>query len=156
MYASSFHCCHYCHSICLHDYIELVMCSTFTVQILNIEKPSPFLREYPSEWIASFENHPPHLQIKHDALDVAGLVKLYLRELPGETLLFTPQTAAEFTVSFLKNIVNEEDKVASVKRSIGRLPRANKDTLQALAEHFRLVTKYEKKNKMSIDNLIKW
>ncbi|KAG2379411.1 hypothetical protein C9374_007550 [Naegleria lovaniensis] len=96
-----------------------------------------------------------HHGIKHDALDVAGLIKLYLRELPGEALLFTPQTAQEFTVSFLKNIVNEEDKVASVKRSIGRLPRANKETLQALAEHFRLVTKYEKKNKMSIDNLIK-
>jgi len=87
---------------------------------------------------------------------VAGLVKLFLRDLPGDTLLFTPQTTNEFTVSYLKNIPNEEEKVQSVRRSMVKLPKPNFETLQALTEHFRLVVKYEKKNKMSVDNLIKW
>ncbi|KAL9642605.1 hypothetical protein ABK040_011170 [Willaertia magna] len=93
-------------------------------------------------------------RIFHDAHDVCGLIKQYLRDLP-ETLLFTNETVNAFTVTYLKTLQNDNIKISHLQQSLQKLPNANRETIRALTEHFTNVVKYSDFNKMNIENLIK-
>ncbi|XP_065054507.1 active breakpoint cluster region-related protein-like [Rhopilema esculentum] len=80
---------------------------------------------------------------------VAGLVKLYLRELPEP--LFTNALYPRF-VSGLQ-ISDKEEKELYMIDTFQQLPKPNKLTALYLFEHLRRVSQKESTNKMGINNL---
>ncbi|KAJ3027805.1 UNVERIFIED_CONTAM: hypothetical protein HDU68_003088 [Siphonaria sp. JEL0065] len=81
---------------------------------------------------------------------VAGLLKLYLRELPDSIL-----GDGDLKKEFLKcaNLAERGDKVKELTRLLPQLPSANFTLLKRLSVHLNLVIQYHTVNKMTMSNL---
>ncbi|XP_077107646.1 rho GTPase-activating protein 40 isoform X2 [Ranitomeya variabilis] len=81
--------------------------------------------------------------------DAAGLLKLFLRELPA------PLLTAEYLPAFtaVQKITNLKQRLQALNLLILVLPEANRSTLKALLEFLRKVASHEKRNLMSLWNI---
>lgn len=95
----------------------------------------------------------------HDVHAVAGLLKLYLRELPSTVL------TRERHVDFLhivglchlmtRLILDIEDKAVRVTRLtelVHELPKVNYELLRIMSKHLKRIVKRSQENKMTIRN----
>jgi len=80
---------------------------------------------------------------------VAGLLKLYFRELPSS--LFTSKLYRKFVEGL--NITDAEDKELYMCDILHQLPRCNLLTTLYLFEHLRRISLLESENKMGVNNL---
>jgi len=85
-----------------------------------------------------------------DAHTVAGVVKLFLRELSDPLIPF--DRYAEFTALNTKNGQNLDAAALRVRDLVASLPRANRDTLAYLVHFLVLVARNGKVNKMESKN----
>ncbi|XP_065115010.1 rho GTPase-activating protein 28 isoform X1 [Paramisgurnus dabryanus] len=81
--------------------------------------------------------------------DAAGLLKMFIRELPYP--LLTQQHLPAFTAA--QNISSPKHQLQALHLLIMLLPEPNRDTLKALLEFLRKVVAYEDKNRMSLWNV---
>ncbi|ROL45418.1 Rho GTPase-activating protein 18 [Anabarilius grahami] len=81
--------------------------------------------------------------------DAAGLLKMFIRELPYP--LLTQQHLPAFTAAHC--ISSPKHQIQALHLLIMLLPEANRDTLKALLEFLRKVVAYEDKNRMSLWNV---
>ncbi|XP_052398155.1 rho GTPase-activating protein 18 isoform X1 [Carassius gibelio] len=81
--------------------------------------------------------------------DAAGLLKMFIRELPCP--LLTQQHLPAFTAA--QSISSLKHQIQALHLLILLLPEANRDTLKALLEFLRKVVAYEEKNRMSLWNV---
>ncbi|XP_073411444.1 rho GTPase-activating protein 40 isoform X2 [Dendrobates tinctorius] len=81
--------------------------------------------------------------------DAAGLLKLFLRELPA------PLLTAEYLHAFtaVQKITNLKQRLQALNLLVLVLPEANRSTLKALLEFLRKVASHEKRNLMSLWNI---
>jgi RalA-binding protein 1 len=95
----------------------------------------------------------------HDVHAVAGLLKLYLRELPSTVL--TRERHSDFLHIVGMHhfvfclIVDIEDKTARVNRLIELvhgLPKVNYELLRIMSKHLKRIVKRSQENKMTIRN----
>ncbi|XP_066540043.1 rho GTPase-activating protein 28 isoform X2 [Hoplias malabaricus] len=86
-------------------------------------------------------------QVRHN--DAAGLLKMFIRELPHP--LLTQQHLPAFTAA--QNISSPKHQLQALHLLILLLPEVNRDTLKALLEFLRKVVAYEDKNRMSLWNV---
>uniref|UniRef100_A0A671KX04 Rho GTPase-activating protein 18-like n=1 Tax=Sinocyclocheilus anshuiensis TaxID=1608454 RepID=A0A671KX04_9TELE len=81
--------------------------------------------------------------------DAAGLLKMFIRELPYPML--TQQHLPAFTAA--QSISSPKHQIQALHLLIMLLPEANRDTLKALLEFLTKVVAYEEKNRMSLWNV---
>ncbi|XP_051970178.1 rho GTPase-activating protein 28 isoform X1 [Xyrauchen texanus] len=81
--------------------------------------------------------------------DAAGLLKMFIRELPYP--LLTQQHMPAFSAA--QNISSPKHQIQALHLLIMLLPEANRDTLKALLEFLRKVVAFEEKNRMSLWNV---
>ncbi|KAL7874718.1 hypothetical protein SRHO_G00056880 [Serrasalmus rhombeus] len=86
-------------------------------------------------------------QVRHN--DAAGLLKMFIRELPHP--LLTQQHMPAFTAA--QNISSPKHQLQALHLLILLLPEVNRDTLKALLEFLNKVVAYEEKNRMSLWNV---
>uniref|UniRef100_A0A8C7PP58 Rho GTPase activating protein 28 n=1 Tax=Oncorhynchus mykiss TaxID=8022 RepID=A0A8C7PP58_ONCMY len=86
-------------------------------------------------------------QVRHN--DAAGLLKMFIRELPYP--LLTLQHAPAFSAA--QNISSPRQQIQALHLLIMLLPEPNRDTLKALLEFLRKVVAYEEKNRMGLWNV---
>ncbi|KAL6488998.1 hypothetical protein MHYP_G00027390 [Metynnis hypsauchen] len=86
-------------------------------------------------------------QVRHN--DAAGLLKMFIRELPHP--LLTQQHMPAFTAA--QNISSPKHQLQALHLLILLLPEVNRDTLKALLEFLKKVVAYEEKNRMSLWNV---
>ncbi|KAG5851004.1 hypothetical protein ANANG_G00088420 [Anguilla anguilla] len=86
-------------------------------------------------------------QVRHN--DAAGLLKMFIRELPCP--LLTQQHLPAFTA--VQNIFTSRHQIQALHLLIMLLPEPNRDTLKALLEFLRKVVANEEKNRMSLSNV---
>ncbi|XP_017562322.1 rho GTPase-activating protein 28 isoform X2 [Pygocentrus nattereri] len=86
-------------------------------------------------------------QVRHN--DAAGLLKMFIRELPHP--LLTQQHMPAFTAA--QNIPSTKHQLQALHLLILLLPEVNRDTLKALLEFLNKVVAYEEKNRMSLWNV---
>ncbi|KAI1888952.1 hypothetical protein AGOR_G00174050 [Albula goreensis] len=86
-------------------------------------------------------------QVRHN--DAAGLLKMFIRELPCP--LLTLQHLPAFTA--VQNISLSRHQIQALHLLIMLLPEPNRDTLKALLEFLRKVVANEEKNRMSLWNV---
>uniref|UniRef100_A0A3P8YT49 Rho-GAP domain-containing protein n=1 Tax=Esox lucius TaxID=8010 RepID=A0A3P8YT49_ESOLU len=86
-------------------------------------------------------------QVRHN--DAAGLLKMFIRELPYPllTLQHLPAFAA------VQNISSPRHQFQALHLLIMLLPEPNRDTLKALLDFLRKVVEFEEKNRMSLWNV---
>lgn len=84
----------------------------------------------------------------YDVHAVASLLKLYLRELPATIL------TRELHLEFLKclDVAEEQAKIEAFNVLVNRLPRANRELLDALSSYLREIVDNETVNKMTVRN----
>lgn len=96
-------------------------------------------------------------RIYFDSHTIAGLLKLYLRELPEPLLTYRLYAQwIDATIKFTSNAKDEnyDDKsVIELKRVIQQLPKAHYDNLQHLVRFLNLLTSHSDLNKMTATNL---
>ncbi|XP_062848146.1 rho GTPase-activating protein 28 isoform X2 [Trichomycterus rosablanca] len=81
--------------------------------------------------------------------DAAGLLKMFIRELPFP--LLTHQHMPAFLAA--QNISSPKHQLQALHLLILLLPEANRDTIKVLLEFLRKVVAYEEKNRMSLWNV---
>lgn len=81
--------------------------------------------------------------------DAAGLLKMFIRELPYP--LLTQQNLPAFMA--VQRISSTKYQIQALHLLIMMLPEANRDTLKALLEFLRKVVAFEEKNRMSVWNV---
>lgn len=86
-------------------------------------------------------------QVRHN--DAAGLLKMFIRELPYP--LLTLQHLPAFTA--VQDISSPRHQVQALHLLIMLLPEPNRDTLKALLEFLRKVVECEQQNRMSLWNV---
>ncbi|KAK1794935.1 hypothetical protein P4O66_010130 [Electrophorus voltai] len=86
-------------------------------------------------------------QVRHN--DAAGLLKMFIRELPSP--LLTLQHLPAFTAA--QNITSPRHQLQALHLLILLLPEPNRDTLKALLEFLRKVVEFEAMNRMSLWNV---
>ncbi|XP_031440249.1 rho GTPase-activating protein 28 isoform X2 [Clupea harengus] len=86
-------------------------------------------------------------QVRHN--DAAGLLKMFIRELPQP--LLTLQHLPAFSAA--QNISSPKHQIQALHLLTMLLPEANRDTLKALLEFLRKVVANEEKNRMSMWNV---
>ncbi|XP_016098671.1 rho GTPase-activating protein 28 [Sinocyclocheilus grahami] len=94
-----------------------------------------------------YEDHFDWDQVRQN--DAAGLLKMFIRELPYP--LLTQQHLPAFTAA--QSISSPKHQIQALHLLIMLLPEANRDTLKALLEFLRKVVAYEEKNRMSLWNV---
>ncbi|GAA5867410.1 hypothetical protein JCM3774_002893 [Rhodotorula dairenensis] len=94
---------------------------------------------------ASFEFGP-----NDDVPAVAGVLKLYLRQLPAPLFPFPSTDRRALTTELA---TSPETALASLSRRIGRLSQPQQATLRALCQHLSLISQHESRNKMGPANL---
>ncbi|ORY90831.1 hypothetical protein BCR35DRAFT_107786 [Leucosporidium creatinivorum] len=87
---------------------------------------------------------------REDPATVAGLLKLYLRQLPFSLFPFPTADRLAFSADIMKDF---EPTIASLARRLRRLAVPNQATLKALVEHLARVVEHEPTNKMTAANL---
>ncbi|XP_033098670.1 active breakpoint cluster region-related protein-like isoform X2 [Anneissia japonica] len=100
----------------------------------------------------AFENHHKSIESMLGQTDihaVAGLMKLYFRELPEP--LFTDILYPKLVEAL--NLTHQETKVNTMKSLVKRLPTANQSIVFALFNHIKRVSERQKVNKMSLQNM---
>ncbi|GAB7337649.1 hypothetical protein MBLNU457_g2944t1 [Dothideomycetes sp. NU457] len=84
----------------------------------------------------------------YDVHAVAGLLKLYLRELPSTVL------TRDLHLDFLRALeLPDPQKVESLNVLVNRLPRPNRELLEQLTAFLREIVDNEQLNKMSVRNV---
>ncbi|KAJ8374970.1 hypothetical protein SKAU_G00055500 [Synaphobranchus kaupii] len=86
-------------------------------------------------------------QVRHN--DAAGLLKMFIRELPCP--LLTQQHLPAFTA--VQHISMSRHQIQALHLLVMLLPEPNRDTLKALLEFLRKVVANEEKNRMSLWNV---
>ncbi|XP_063062818.1 rho GTPase-activating protein 28 isoform X1 [Engraulis encrasicolus] len=86
-------------------------------------------------------------QVRHN--DAAGLLKMFIRELPQP--LLTLQHLPAFAAA--QNISSPKHQIQALHLLIMLLPEPNRDTLKALLEFLRKVVANEERNRMSMWNV---
>ncbi|KAK4046435.1 hypothetical protein OIO90_006567 [Microbotryomycetes sp. JL221] len=87
---------------------------------------------------------------REDPATVAGVLKLYLRQLPQPLFPFPLADRLSVSNDILKDYPTS---VSSLQRRLRRLSPPNQATLKALLEHLARVAKHEAVNKMTASNL---
>eukprot|EP01121_Diplochlamys_sp_Union-15-3_P007953 TRINITY_DN2069_c0_g2_i1.p1 TRINITY_DN2069_c0_g2~~TRINITY_DN2069_c0_g2_i1.p1 ORF type:complete len:578 (+),score=78.64 TRINITY_DN2069_c0_g2_i1:70-1803(+) len=89
------------------------------------------------------------LKMEKNVHTVAGLLKLYIRELPE------PAFTYELYDEFLQALLSLESKkdLSAMKVALAKLPPANYALLKELFLFLNLVSRYSEKNKMTVSNL---
>ncbi|GJN88220.1 hypothetical protein Rhopal_001185-T1 [Rhodotorula paludigena] len=85
-----------------------------------------------------------------DPAAVAGVLKLYLRQLPTPVFPFAPQDRKAFTNEYA---ASPDFALASLVRRIRRLSPPQQATLKALCQHLAKVAEHDAVNKMNASNL---
>ncbi|GAA5836424.1 hypothetical protein JCM11251_007076 [Rhodosporidiobolus azoricus] len=85
-----------------------------------------------------------------DSAAVAGVLKLYLRQLPTPLFPFLATDRRVFTADFS---AQPETAMAALTRRLRRLSRPQQATLKTVCEHLARVAQCEQVNKMSASNL---
>ncbi|KAK0879934.1 Rho GTPase activating protein [Friedmanniomyces endolithicus] len=84
----------------------------------------------------------------YDIHAVAGLLKLYLRELPSSIL------TRDLHLEFLQCLeLHSRDKVVALNVLVNRLPKSNRALLQALSEFLLAIVNHADINKMNVRNV---
>ncbi|KAI8805871.1 hypothetical protein BJ742DRAFT_819395 [Cladochytrium replicatum] len=85
----------------------------------------------------------------HDVHVVAGLLKLYFRELP------TPVLTRELQKEFLRvtDLQDRNERVAAIARFVAQLPLANYTLLRAMIGHIIRIVQKSDRNKMTVRNI---
>jgi RhoGAP domain len=85
----------------------------------------------------------------YDIHAVAGLLKLFLRELP------TPILTQTFQKDFLHvtDLIDRNDRITEISRLVARLPLTNYTLLRALVAHLIRVVQHCSVNKMTVRNI---
>ncbi|KAI9262061.1 hypothetical protein BY458DRAFT_458948 [Sporodiniella umbellata] len=89
------------------------------------------------------------LKETHDIHVVAGLLKLWLRELP--TSVLTRELRADFLLVI--DLLDRKDRINELGRLVSLLPIANYTLLRALTAHLIRVVKHADTNKMTMRNV---
>lgn len=89
-------------------------------------------------------------QLVFDVHTIAGLLKLYLRELPEP--LFT-HTLYDQWINVTVKTLNQEQTEISLEQLISKLPRTNYDNLRHLIRFLHTLTCHRGQNKMTATNL---
>lgn len=87
--------------------------------------------------------------VYHDVHAVAGLLKLYLRELPASVLT----TALQPQFLHIMDLLDRRDRIMELARLVSLLPLANYTLLRALMAHLIKVVTNSSVNKMTIRNV---
>ncbi|ORY98852.1 hypothetical protein BCR43DRAFT_455175 [Syncephalastrum racemosum] len=87
--------------------------------------------------------------VYHDTHAVAGLLKLWLRELPGSVL--TQELLGEFLPVI--DLADRDERIKELGRLVSMLPLANYTLLRILCAHLIRVVQYAETNKMTIRNV---
>lgn len=87
-----------------------------------------------------------------DVHTVAGLLKLYLRELP-EPLLGDALYDQWVDACARSSDTSKQEPIVGLKRVVDQLPKANYDNLRLLIRFLHLLTCHHEKNKMTATNL---
>ncbi|KAI9493695.1 hypothetical protein BDB00DRAFT_928826 [Zychaea mexicana] len=87
----------------------------------------------------------------HDIHAVAGLLKLWLRELPGNVL--TLDLLKEFLPVIGKYLVDRDERIKELGRLVSMLPLANYTLLRILCAHLIRIIQYADTNKMNARNV---
>ncbi|OAD08365.1 hypothetical protein MUCCIDRAFT_123332, partial [Mucor lusitanicus CBS 277.49] len=82
----------------------------------------------------------------HDVHAIAGLLKMWLRELPENIL-------TEAMLGDFLNSIRNQSKICEVGRLISTLPLANYTLLRSLCAHLIRVIENSDKNKMTLKNI---
>ncbi|KNC86308.1 hypothetical protein SARC_01532 [Sphaeroforma arctica JP610] len=103
---------------------------------------------------SSFNTEDPNLNLKDQQWDgehhaIAGVLKLYFRELPDPLL---DDTLYDEWVAAAK-VSDHDDKLYAIKALLKRLPSPNHDTLLCLLRFLAKVVTFSDKNKMKASNL---
>lgn len=85
-----------------------------------------------------------------ESATVAGVLKLYLRQLPEAVLPIPWEERVKYTHERQEQI---QSGFAVLKSRIRRLPAINLATLKAIVEHLARVASYSEQNKMTVSNL---
>lgn len=89
-------------------------------------------------------------QLVFDVHTIAGLLKLYLRELPEPLLTFD---LYDQWISVALRSLKKEDYEISLKYVISKLPQANYNNLRHLIRFLHILTCFREQNKMTATNL---
>ncbi|KAI8364660.1 uncharacterized protein BYT42DRAFT_649328 [Radiomyces spectabilis] len=85
----------------------------------------------------------------HDIHAVAGLLKLWLRELPDS--VFTAELRQEFLL--VVDLINRNERIQELQRLMSCLPLPNYTLLRSLAAHLIQVVHHSEVNKMTMRNI---
>ncbi|KAJ3197539.1 hypothetical protein HK101_002842 [Irineochytrium annulatum] len=87
----------------------------------------------------------------YDVHAIAGLLKLYLRELQTQQPVLTKQLQSEFV--HVTDLADRNDRVNELSRLVGRMPLANYTLLRVVIAHLIKVVQRSGVNKMSVRNV---
>lgn len=101
--------------------------------------------------LAAFKEDAFSIQLtrtEYSEHDVATALKRFMRDLPEPMM-------GKYTVGFLaiSALTNVQDKIASYKELLGRLPVVERQTLRKLLGHLHFIQSQKSKNKMGTENL---
>ncbi|XP_071946447.1 active breakpoint cluster region-related protein-like isoform X2 [Antedon mediterranea] len=100
----------------------------------------------------AFENHHrscESIMKQTDIHAVAGLMKLYFRELPEP--LFTNILYTKLVDAL--TLTDQETKSSTMRSLVDKLPEANRSTVFAIFNHIKRVSEKQSSNKMSLQNM---
>ncbi|KAI9104445.1 Rho GTPase activation protein [Phlyctochytrium arcticum] len=85
---------------------------------------------------------------KWDVHVIAGLVKMYLRQLPTPVFEFPAKERSEYA-----QITDEKERVLRLRQRVKALPRSHHTVLRFLVDHLTKVTAHSAYNKMTVPNI---
>ncbi|EGG03813.1 uncharacterized protein MELLADRAFT_28385, partial [Melampsora larici-populina 98AG31] len=87
---------------------------------------------------------------RHDPYTIAGVLKLYLRQLPTPLFNFPLQERVIFSKNLEEHLQNG---FSVLSKKIRKLPPAHQATLKLVCEHLFRVSQHSDENKMTSSNL---
>ncbi|KAH9811610.1 hypothetical protein DFH28DRAFT_931730 [Melampsora americana] len=87
---------------------------------------------------------------RHDPYTIAGVLKLYLRQLPTPLFTFPLQERVNFSKNLEEHMQNG---FSMLSKKIRKLPPAHQATLKLVCEHLYRVSQHSDENKMTSSNL---
>lgn len=131
--------------------IDTADCSAETAATSTIIQENSACNEQPVRTSPSLsQNRQIQHQLVFDVHTIAGLLKLYLRELPEP--LLTYELYDEW-IRVAVRILRKEPIEISIKHVISQLPEANYDNLRHLIRFLHTLTCHREQNKMTATNL---
>lgn len=102
------------------------------------------------EYMVAFDKGREVQYGKYDQEEAAGVVMKFLKFLPES--IFTARLENDFKAVNVQ-YDNDAQKGLELRRLLGMLPLANRETLRLLCAHFHKVDEHKQQNKMTVQNL---